>query len=275
MESQISTKKAILAPMQASNLREHLNSLEVDHIGSIEVVPSLASTNDYLLQKKYLELSKTVVCVAEEQTQGRGRFGHQWQSPKGVNIYLSLLWPVAQWHQQYEKLGLLLLASMADMFEQLEIFNVQLKWPNDICVNEKKLGGILIDKKMLNSVHNLVVGIGINVAMSSLASVRIETPWVDLISIKPEWNTSRNELAAQIISVIVKTLFKLENNNHIDLSSIWSRYDLLYQRQIEFTYENQRKVGVALGIDDQGQIIIDLAGNLLHLHSSKVSDIAL
>lgn len=275
MDAQAIANKAILQPMQAHDIKEHLSKFEVGNISSIEVISTLTSTNDYLLQEKVLKQSKCAVCVAEEQTQGRGRFGHQWSSPMGVNLYLSLLWPLKQWRQQYEMLGLLLLTSIAEMLEQLDFADIQLKWPNDICIHEKKLGGILIDKKLFQSVHNLIIGVGINVAMSTLKNNAVHTPWVDLISYKPEWEMSRNELAAHVIFSITQALSKLENYDHVNLPLIWRRYDLMYQRQIEFSYNKKRNIGMALGIDEQGQIIIELDGKALHLHSSHVSDITL
>ncbi len=275
LEPQTNTSKAFSLPLDVDDIKENLSNLNIDYIRNIEVLQSTTSTNDYLLQKKYVEQSEIAVCVAEEQTCGRGRFGHQWQSPKGVNVYLSLLWPVMEWYQRYEILGLHLLTSMAKMFEQLEISNIQLKWPNDLCINEKKLGGILIERKSFQSIHNLIIGVGINVTMSSVAPIRIETPWIDLISIHPDWQMSRNELTARIVSVVAETLSKLENDDQVDLTSIWQRYDLLYQRKIEFTHDEQRKTGVAQGIDKEGKIIIEMEGRRFHLHSAHLSDITL
>ena len=274
-EYQPGVENSILSPLQASEIRNYLNSLDVEDINSIEVLASVTSTNDYLLKQKYIEKNDIAVCVAEEQTHGRGRFGHQWYSPKGVNLYFSLLWPFKQWHQHYETLGLFLLITIAEKFEQLTLTDIRLKWPNDICVNEKKLGGILIDRKPFKSIHNVVIGVGINVAMSTIMLRALEKPWTDLISVKPDWQMSRNELAAQIISSLTKTLTNLEIKGQLDLPSMWSPYDLMYKRKIEFTYASERRIGTALGIDQRGQIIIDMDGQKSHLHSTHVSDITL
>lgn len=267
--------ESILSPIQADSIRNCLVNQGVNNIGSIEVFSSITSTSDYLAQKKFINKNEMVVCIAEEQTQGRGRFGHQWLSPPGVNLYLSMLRSLSQWSKQYETLSLWLLIAIAELLERLKFNGVQLKWPNDICFQNKKLGGILIERKSNQTSHHLIIGIGLNIAMSKTKDVKPETTWIDLISISPDWAMSRNEFAAHVILSLSKTLADLESNTLANLSSTWSRYDLMRNRRVEFTYENQRNVGIAKGIDELGQIIIQVNGKVRHLHSAHVSKITL
>ncbi len=267
--------ESILSPIQADSIRNCLVNQGVNNIGKIDVFSSITSTNDYLAQKKYINKNEMVVCIAEEQTKGRGRFGHQWWSPPGVNLYLSMLRSLNQWSRQYEILSLWLLIAIAGLLERLKFNGVQLKWPNDICIQNKKLGGILIERKSNQKSHHLIIGIGLNIAMTKTKDAKPETAWIDLISIKPDWVMSRNEFAAHVISSVSKTLANLENNILENLSSTWSRYDLMRHREVEFTYENQRKVGIAQGIDELGQIIMQVNGKVRHLHSAHVSEITL
>jgi len=263
----------ILSPIRAYVIRDYLTNLRVDNIGSVEVFSSLTSTNDYLAQKEFAGKNEIAICIAEEQTQGRGRLGHSWWSPSGVNLYMSILWPLKQWSKQYEILSLWLLIAIAELLIQLGFVRVQLKWPNDICIENRKLGGMLIERKACQSSHNLIIGVGINVAMSKLNNMQLENPWTDLVSNKPDWEMTRNEFAAHMIVSLTKALAKLESNTSIDLSSTWSRYDALRQRQVEFTYQDRRNIGVVHGIDELGQIIMNVNGEELHLHSSHVSEI--
>ena len=265
--------ESILPPMCADSIRNYLANHGVDNIESIEVLSSVTSTNDYLAQKEFIHKNKISICIADQQTQGRGRFGHRWWSPPGVNLYLSMLWPLKKWGKEYETLGLWLLIAIAGLLEQLGFASVQLKWPNDICVQNKKLGGILIERRSNHTRQCLIIGMGLNIAMSKVSNLQSEPAWVDLISIKPDWTMSRDEFAAQVITSLKKILVKLENNSLDNLSSVWSRYDVMYQRKIEFTYQNQRTTGVAKGIDELGQIIIEVNEEILHLHSAHVSEI--
>ncbi len=265
----------ILLPTCADTVRSHLVRLGVDNVGCLDVFDSVTSTNDYLLHKEVGD--EIAVCIAEQQTQGRGRFGHTWWSPPG-NIYLSLSYPLAEWKSRYATLGLWLLIAIAKLFEQLKCSGVQLKWPNDICVQDRKLGGILIEQKSGQAHRRLVVGVGLNVAAST-TSKTMDAPreihWQNLISIIPDRKLSRDELAAQIIVALTTTLAGMENNVLTNLPAIWSRYDAMRNRVIRFTCNSRSDGGVAKGIDSQGRLIVTSNGKTRHLHDAHVSEIRL
>jgi len=254
------------------SIRKYLESFGVDDIRNIQVFSSIPSTNDHLLEHES-ENNKVSVCVAEQQTQGRGRYGHQWVSPPAVNLYLSMSMPMPVGRQKHETLCLWLLIALARLLEEFGCGNIQLKWPNDICVQNKKLAGILIESKIGNSENNLIIGVGLNVAMSLKNEVDIESPWIDLLMIKPNWSLSRNELAASIVAMITKTLSQINNDELTDLGSQWSRYDMLLNNKVSFLYKNEITTGCVKGIDECGQIVIDLEGRLEYLNSAHVSEI--
>ena len=134
----------------------------------IDVVEKVASTNDYL--KQFMEKNKKIrVCLAEMQTQGKGRLDRQWYSPFGENIYLSMLCPFDK--DLSELSGLSLVASLAicrALESMIDFKNHQLKvkWPNDILVNQRKLAGMLIEVQAeSNRSCQVVIGVGINVNM--------------------------------------------------------------------------------------------------------------
>jgi len=264
-----------LVPMQANLIYDHLSEQEINNIESINIFPSLTSTNDYFKQREFKSRNEIAICISEEQTQGRGRIGHQWVSPSGVNLYLSAFWPLLVWGKQYETLSLRLLIAVAELIEELGFENVQLKWPNDICIQNKKLGGILIERISSESKDKLVIGIGINIAMSKHNNLQLDAPWIDLITINPDWTMSRNEFAARVISSLHQCMTSFEKNSTNSLASLWKRYDLLNSQNIEFTYQEKRCKGMAHGIDDAGQLVVEINSNVLHLHSAHVSEITL
>lgn len=266
--------KVVLAPLDGKSIREHLNTCGLNNIRTVDVFSSISSTNDYLLNNE-LAKREVSVCVAEQQTRGRGRYGHHWESPSAVNLYLSMSWPLLAWKEEYEPLGLWFLIAIAEQLESQGFSDIQLKWPNDICVGNKKLAGILIERKISQTKNALVIGVGLNVAMSLKDDVKIETPWIDLLSIKPDWQLSRNELAANVVLALYTTLSKLEQDRLIDLGSKWNRYDTLLNQQVEFFYKEKIEIGCVRGIDEHGKIILDIGGKLEHLHSTHVSEIKL
>ena len=170
-------------------------------------------------------------------------------------------------------LGLWLLIAVAQLLEQMGVTDVRLKWPNDICVDGKKLGGILIERKATKEQHSLIIGVGLNVAMSQAEEFK-ETPgWIDLLSAYPDWKLCRNELAAQVIEVLTHTLNTLDDNNPEDLRSAWDRYDSLSNQRVKFLYQNRHMCGEAQGIDVQGCIVMRVNGEDLHLHSAYVREL--
>lgn len=124
---------------------------------------SLDSTN-LECERRWRQLPLLWVVAADAQTAGRGRYGRVWQSPPGVNLYLSLVWinPFAS------RIGLLNLwwgvvvwQTLATLFPGLSE-RLTVKWPNDIYIGPRKLAGILMQNLDAEFQH-LVVGIGINV----------------------------------------------------------------------------------------------------------------
>ena len=281
--SQAKESKFARAPLSEESIRRHLREqsqdcINLDSISRVHVFASVSSTNDYLL-KRELDGEQFEVCVAEQQTRGRGRYGHEWVSPASANLYLSMLCPLQSLHKQsdssakLETLSLWLLIAIAKLLEQLGCTDIQLKWPNDLCVQNKKLVGLLIERKVSPTRNNIVIGIGLNVAMNSSEGSAIETPWIDLLSIRPDWQLSRNELAAKVVAVFYETLQMLEANQLRELGSKWKAYDMLHNKKVAFLQDGETKMGHVKGLDDSGLIVMDIAGELKYLHSAHISEI--
>lgn len=105
------------------------------------------STNSQLMQKikEGVLLEKGAVLVAEAQTAGRGRRGKQWFSPFGCNLYFSMYWQLEQGIQAAMGLSLVVGLAVAKVLQQQWQLPVRLKWPNDLYIEHKKLGGILVE----------------------------------------------------------------------------------------------------------------------------------
>ena len=262
-----------LEPLKADSIRGFLAKQGINNQYRIDVLPTVTSTNDYLAELGLAGTGCVAVCIADQQTQGKGRFGHSWWSPAGVNLYLSMQWGLERWRTQFEVLGLWLLIAIAQLLEQQGVTGVRLKWPNDICVADKKLGGVLIERKASSVQHSLIIGVGLNVAMSQAREFQ-ETPgWVDLLNAHPDWRPSRNELAAQVIEVLIRVLDTLDDSDPEDLCSAWDRYDSLSNQRVKFLYQDRHMRGEVKGIDAQGCIVMRVNGEDLHLHSAHVREL--
>ena len=264
-----------IQPLNTGIIRECLAAQGITNTFHIEVLPTVTSTNTYLAERRHIEGDEIGVCIADQQTQGKGRFGHHWWSPPGVNLYLSMQWNLGQWKKQYEVLGLWLLIGLAECLEKLGVVGVRLKWPNDICVGDNKLGGVLIERKAGQMQNNLIIGVGLNVAMSQVEEYQKVPGWVDLISSHPHWKLCRNELAANVIASLTRILETLDEKDADALCVAWHRYDLMYDRKVEFLYQGRRMQGMAHGIDAEGRLVLQTDDEQLSLHSAHVRELRL
>ncbi len=124
---------------------------------------NLDSTNRYLWQQALEGAPHGTVVVADHQSSGRGRRGRQWHSPPGLNLYFSVL---LRPHLRFEQVPQLSLVAAAALWKILagECSGLQIKWPNDLLCNSRKLAGILSEMKPgAETPEFVIVGVGLNV----------------------------------------------------------------------------------------------------------------
>ncbi|KTD56598.1 biotin-[acetylCoA carboxylase] holoenzyme synthetase and biotin operon repressor [Legionella santicrucis] len=234
---------------------------------NLHLFTSIDSTNRYL---KELPISNTVdICCAEIQTHGRGRFGRQWHSPFGENIYCS-----SRWNLNYDltKLsGLSLVTSLAVLATLNELklsTNIKIKWPNDILWNDKKLCGSLIEIiTESNSTIQVIIGIGLNVNTDTQKHPLPDRPWCSLYEIAQQ-HFDRNFLIAKLITHLERYLIQFFHN---DLSSFiheWNKSDYLFGKTIQVTQSLNTLTGIACGINQLGQLILQDESGQKHFLSS-------
>ncbi|WP_303011506.1 biotin--[acetyl-CoA-carboxylase] ligase, partial [Rodentibacter pneumotropicus] len=154
----------------------------------VHYYPVITSTNEWILQN-IAHLQKGDLCLAEYQTGGRGRRGRQWLSPFAGQMIFSFYWTFDP-RKSIEGLSLVVGLAIA------EAFGVQVKWPNDILFDGRKLGGILIEiANVKNDGLNLVIGVGINVSLPEKTA--INQPYAQLCEIDP--NVERQTLFPKLI----------------------------------------------------------------------------
>jgi len=201
----------------------HIKNICYIHFDTID------STNTWT--KKHADSldPKQLTCItASEQTAGRGRFFRQWTSPKGENIYATLFFRVPKGWPYLMNLGQLLSLSCISVLKKKK-FHPQVKWPNDILLEGKKVSGILCETISGDSDLGIVLGIGINVNMSKEILDRIDQP-----------ATSLSQLSGQLWKVeqILEPLLKqfLEDLKILDEQG-FSPFCPLYEELLAFKGE--------------------------------------
>lgn len=151
------------APEWASELSFRLETETVGH--PLVAFEEVGSTNDVA---KYLAIQNApdgLTVVARNQTGGRGRRGRVWVSFPGQAVYLSVLLRPPSWPAgEVSWLGVLGGVAAANALHELGVANLRIKWPNDILVDNRKIGGVLVEPRLgEGNLAFAVLGIGINV----------------------------------------------------------------------------------------------------------------
>jgi BirA family biotin operon repressor/biotin-[acetyl-CoA-carboxylase] ligase len=134
----------------------------------IELFDSLPSTNREAAQLAQADVEHGTVVAADSQTAGRGRLSRTWFSPPGANLYCSIILRTARPPERLTEwlswLPLISALASAEAIEQVSSLHVSVKWPNDLLISERKVGGILCESGTgMRSDPFQIIGIGINI----------------------------------------------------------------------------------------------------------------
>lgn len=242
--------------LAAVDIRAHLSAASPRHI---DVFHSLESTNTFAREQAAKRDYAGSVVFAERQTAGRGRRGKEWLSPFGASIYMSVLWDFEQGVQALQGLSLGVGVAVRRALLELGLADVSLKWPNDIYVKGKKLGGILLEMVGDPEGHcSVVIGIGINVSMPIAIGQNIDQPWTDLDS-ELLSAVSRNKLAARLIDEIFTLLADFETVGFSAYRDEWESADAFSGLQCAIITPRETVLGVLSGVDNNGAVRLRLA----------------
>lgn len=234
----------------------------------IELFESIPSTNTYLKTKP----AKLTVCLAEQQTQGRGRLNREWYSPFAQNIYLSLLYSFEK--EVSELAGLSLVTSLA-VLKALHSLGVDeqvfVKWPNDVYYDNKKLAGSLIEIQPEGpGVFQVIIGIGLNVNMVE-DNHSVSQPWISLRKILGTY-VDRNILCARLLHYLLLNLEQFKTEGFAPFAQAWMRSDCLNHKTVTIKNVNEKIQGYVMGINDQGHLLLKLAnGNIRAFSAGETS----
>ncbi len=229
----------------------------------------IPSTNGFMLSH-IAELKSGDVCVAEYQSAGRGRRGRTWVSPYGQHLYFSLFWSFPQGMAQAMGLSLVVACALVTVLQQLGVDNLGVKWPNDIYLNEKKLAGILIEMAgQADSECQLIIGIGVNMAMSEEQGKGIDQPWSDLSDLSERPN--KTELVIALHRQLKKDIQQFEREGLSAFNARWQAADLFYGKAIRLLMAENYIDGICRGIDEQGAVLIETTEGIQALIGGEIS----
>ncbi len=230
------------------------------------------STNSLLLARPNPPFGLSDIALAEYQTSGRGRRGRTWLAPPGGAICLSLSWCFRDVPRDLGALGLAVGVSVLRALRETGLA-AQLKWPNDILFERRKLGGILIDLRAESAGPAcVVIGIGLNVALGEPLLRQIATlglPATDLAS--AGLTSSRTDVAAAVIAHVLRSLQDFERDALRPFVDEWRAADVLRGTQVDVQTVGETVRGVARGVDLHGALLLETPHGVRRFISGEVT----
>jgi BirA family transcriptional regulator, biotin operon repressor / biotin---[acetyl-CoA-carboxylase] ligase len=238
---------------------------------TVEIVPTVDSTNSELMRRARSGLMEPVLLAADEQTAGRGRMGKGWHSRPGQSLTFSVAMPLAP--KDWSGLSLAVGVGLAEALHP----EVKLKWPNDLWFQGRKLGGILVETAHMGQapgVRRLVVaGVGINMARPAAGSL----PQVDgstMTAVAPAglaellMGQTAGETLELVGPALVRSILQFEREGFAAFAQRFAQRDALAGLGLKLS---DGTCGDALGVDGSGALQVKTRTGVVAVTSSEVS----
>ena len=219
----------------------------------------LASTNLTAMELGEAGAIEGLVVIAEQQTAGKGRLGRRWESPASVNLYLSVLLRPAMPPWEVPRLTFLSAVAAARALQDVTGLKVEVKWPNDLLVNGRKIAGLLNEMSAeSDAVHHVVLGIGLNINMTAeqfppdlrypATSVRLEKGS----------STSRLDVVVALLEHFDRLYAEFQSCGMKPIRQAWQELFAMLGNRVRVELGAASLTGVVAGIDEEGALLLQL-----------------
>ena len=239
----------------ADNIKDNLRTNIIGR--EIITLERTASTMDIAKEMLKEGATEGTTIFVEEQTQGRGRTGREWFCKKGKGLLLTVvLRPVIQPKKSYL---LMVFTAVAIVKTIRDMFNlpVEIDWPNDLVINKKKLGGIIVEtQNHTGKSRDYIVGIGINVNLKEHELPQhIEQPATSL-TIEKETFIDRTNFARALLQNLDSWYLILKDERYEYIVEKWQEFCVNIGRRVNVRHANKEFAGIFLGISNNGELIL-------------------
>ena len=221
------------------------------------------STSSYLI-KEHNNLPNFTFVSTNYQSKGTGREDRQWISAKGTNLLFSLLLKDKDLIKEYASISLCCAATIATYLISKGINKIEIKWPNDIYLNGKKLVGVLLEG---NIEEYLVIGIGININQETFPN-DLHHPATS-IYLETKKKSSLDELKKEIFECLNQEL-NLKNIREKHYLNVVNKLNFLKNKIITLSINNEIKKGIALDILEDNSLLVDCQGQKIKVISGEI-----
>lgn len=264
-------------PLDVAKIRSAIAPEVGDRLRRLEVEWSVDSTNTQLTGREAPPAGCAEVLLAEVQSAGRGRRGRSWLAPPGGAVCLSLSWTFPEMPRDVGALSLAIGVCVLRALQSVAAEDVRLKWPNDVLIGDRKLGGILIELRAESAGPAcVVVGIGLNVALGNSLLEKIAATGLPATDLRSRSGASgahpsRNAVAAGLIVQTIRGLMEFEREGLRPFVEEWRRADALRGRDVTVHAAEEGARGLARGIDLSGALLVETPHGLRKFVGGEVS----
>jgi BirA family biotin operon repressor/biotin-[acetyl-CoA-carboxylase] ligase len=238
----------------------------------LELLDEVDSTNTYLMKAAAKGAPHVSCVVAHIQTRGRGRRGRTWVSQLGASLTFSLLWRFDCGASALSGLSLAVGVALMRALHALDITHAQLKWPNDVLVDNKKLAGILIDLQGdMDGPSAAVIGVGINVNLPDKVLKDIDQPAIDMMRVSHA-RVNQSQLLGTVLKHFAEVLRDFEAHGFLGVRDEWLAHHAYQNKSVRMLMPDGRDVeGMVTGIADDGVLLVETAFGSQRFSAGEIS----
>jgi BirA family biotin operon repressor/biotin-[acetyl-CoA-carboxylase] ligase len=240
--------------------------------GRIIHLKSVDSTNNEAYRRAERGCGEGTIVLSESQTKGKGRMGRSWESSMSANLYFSVVLRPKIPPSTAPRITVISAFAVAEAIEESVSIKPNIKWPNDVLINGKKVCGILTEMKSESDMIDfMVLGIGVNVNSTQKEYPKKLLDTLTTLKEETRKTVSRQALFEKIILNLEKWYTKvLKGSNADKIKDEWSRYCYLTGKIITVKNIHEETTGTVLGIDREGFLILKAAGKMKKISSGTI-----
>jgi BirA family biotin operon repressor/biotin-[acetyl-CoA-carboxylase] ligase len=250
---QLSARPSSLnATLVTAHLAARVRSLRLVCLDEVD------STNDEAARLLASGQTAPFVVLARRQTRGRGRLGRAWHSDNNGNLYASFAFRPRLTPERMQMFTLWMGVNVCELVANFCSAQPGLKWPNDLIFDQRKAGGMLTEARVdADQIRDLVFGLGLNVNSPAGSWPQDLARRAISLSEHVKAPLDLNRFTAALIGRVLLAYERFVDGDYTkSFSDLWHRYDALRGKSVTVVEGNQRHVGTAIGIDDEGALVI-------------------
>lgn len=227
-----------------------LHQLPLERLVAYERVDS---TNSEALRLLRQGQACPFLVLASQQTDGRGRRGRRWESPPGAGLYYTLALEVDRNMQNIAALSLVTALSVCSALEKLGVKKLELKWPNDLLGDARKLSGILLERFSVGSRLFILIGVGVNLNLPESIKFDLGQPVTDIKALLGI-DLEVDRVAAGITIKLLANIKRFGENGFSDFVADWNSRDAYLGKQVRVQVNESVSQGEIQGVTALGEL---------------------